>query len=441
MLIILAIILAFIYVASPFLTAGLGLAVIPVAFAVTWFRWVIAGIFGLLGIYLISKKKYRTLGIILVILAVLFGWLYSFLYSIISVSFADLFGLRLIVTLIFIILGFYFMLKTNNQGKHVNFGLGLFLVILGIAFWVMVPFFSSALFEKYGLKGEIVAEEANIAARLQRFWFYVKYPEKYFAEFGRFDNPQAQEKKAKVGLEIKKFEPIVGLFRSDQKIRLTAEIIHHALPKFDIINEEEQEVNTVSIKFGCEADVDNKKINGTISIVREGLADKEVVQDLLEGVQKNQNRSYFVFCDFDKGKIRNPQGKNESTIRVKLKTSYANFVTESILKNYIIGEKKYRDLVYENNNIRQNYELELLNALRSAASYPGLVNNERKTISEYSSGPIKLSLTILNPQPLVINNDVYTLILRSEPNSIDWEGKIEPKNIFLDAPNWFKIDD
>ena len=420
--------LIFFYVAGPILGTGIS-GILSVLASSTGLRWIIAGVLAAFALYLIFKKKgekypYRTLGIVILVASLFFGWLFGAIYPLIVGTLADLFGLRWIVTLILVGLGII-LLFTKSKAA------GVFLIVLGIAFWFVVPFFSSALFEKYGLQGEIAVEEAGIGKRLERFWFYVQNPEQYFAKFGEFTNPQAKEKKALVGLQIVKFESVVNTFRSDQEVRLTAEVKNYALPKFEFSRGIEE--SKVSSEFYCNAtSEDDKFVNGQIEIRSSVGTERET--NVIPFVDPHRNSTFFVFCNFKEGEIKPAKGKNETTQKATLSASYTGFVTESVLKTYILGKTKYNEI-----NSRENRDAEFLNELRSSASYPGLINNERKTISEYSSGPVKLSVNILNEQPLT-SEDEYTLIVRSEPNSIDWEGNIKVKDIFLEVPSWFSLD-
>ncbi len=370
--------LIFFYVAGPILGTGIS-GILSVLASSTGIRWIIAGVLAAFALYLIFKKKgekypYRTLGIFILVASLFFGWLFGALYPLIVGTLADLFGLRWIVTLLLIGFGVA-LLFTKNKG------LGIFLIIIGIIFWFALPFFSSALFEKYGLQGGIAVEESGIGKRLERFWFYIKNPEQYFAKFGEFTNPQAKEKKAPVGLQIAKFEPVVNTFRSDQEVRLTAEVKNYALPKFEFGRGIEE--NKVSAEFYCNAtSEDDKFVNGQIEIRSSAGTERET--NVIPFVDPHRNSTFFVFCDFKEGEIKAGKGKNETSQKATLSASYTGFVTESVLKMYILGKTKYNEI-----NSRENRDAEFLNELRSSASYPGLINNERKTISEYSSGPVK----------------------------------------------------
>lgn len=51
-----------------------------------------------------------------------------------------------------------------------------------------------------------------------------------------------------------------------------------------------------------------------------------------------------------------------------------------------------------------------------------------------------MSANILNEQPLTADA-LYTLIVRSEPNSIDWEGNIKINDMALEVPSWFSLEE
>lgn len=437
-LIVIAILLLVYYSFGPLLASGVT-EISGALAANAYFRWIIVGIFVVLGLYLIFKKgkdeknpyPYRKLGIAIFVFAILFGWLYEALFDLIGVTFTDLYGFRWIISLVLGILGIWALVHKDAQGRHTASLLGVLLIIAAFVFWIIVPFFSSSLFEKYGLQGIITVEESGLGKRLERFWFYAKNPEKYFASFGEFTNPQAKEKKAPVGLIIEKFESVVKTFRTDQEIRLTAEMKHFALPKFE---EGREEDNKIKAGIGCYIFEGNDPLKETDVEIRSSVGTSRETSEI-PALDKHKNSTFFIFCNLEEGKLTMDKGKNETAKRAKLNVTYFDFITESILKVYYLGKTKYDEII-----LRENADLEFLNLLRNSASYPALVNNERKTISEYSSGPVKLSVNILNEQPLTSENG-YTLIIRSEPNSIDWEGNIKVNSIFLDVPSWFSPKD
>jgi len=395
-----------------------------------YLRWGIAALIFGLGAYLFFKQKngktpYRTLGIILVVLALLFGLLFELVFDFFASTLVNSLG---VISVLMVVLGLWALFHTNAQGQHTTWVFGLLLFIGAFIFWFVAPFLSSTIFEKYGLEGEIFAEEAGIQKRLERFWFYVQNPDKYFAKFGEFTNPKAKEKGGDVGLKIEKFEPAVSTYRDDQEVKLTGNVKHYALPKF----EDGSVVNKVSAIFGCEAvSEDNVTKSGEIRITAYGRNNER--KDKIDFVDVSTNSSFFVFCNFKKGEIKPKIGRNETTQKATLSATYNNFITESVLRVYILGRERY-DII----NQKKNRELEFLNDLRGAASYPGLVNNDRKTISEFSSGPSKLSINVVNAQPLT-SDSLNTLFVRSEPNSVLWEGNVKVQDIFLEVPSWFSI--
>jgi len=228
-------------------------------------------------------------------------------------------------------------------------------------------------------------------------------------------------------LEIEEFEPITSSFLSDQEVKLTAKVRNYALPRFEVGLEEE---NIVAAEFYCNAtSANNIYKDGEIKITSSAGFERDT--NKIPFVDTSRNSTFFVSCDFKDGEIKPNLGKDETTQKATLSVVYTNFVTESVLKTYILGRDKYNEI-----NVRNNRDLEFLNLLRGSASYPGLINNDRKTISEYSSGPVRLVVNLIAEQPLTPGIP-YTLIVRSEPNSIDWEGNIKVKDVTLDVPSWF----
>ncbi len=338
-------------------------------------RYIVAIVFALFSIpfFFVGKPKDKALGkhwwmgVLLLLLGSGMIWVYPSISQLTSVG---------LLNFSLIYLGFYSLLALCMILSLAYKKIGLFFVfaVIGVVFWFVVPFFTSEIIQSYALKGEIAAREAGIGKRLERFWFYVKNPEKYFASFGEFTNPQAKEKKAPVGLNIENFKPVVGTFRSDQEVRFTAEAKNYALPKFE---EGSINVNQVSAEFGCVAiSEDDKSLHGEIEIKSSA---REVETNVIPFIDIHRNTTFFVFCNFNEGKIKNKkdieEGKAE-TKKATLSASYSNFVTESVLKTYILGKEKYEEI-----NKKENRDLEFLNEMRSSASYPGLINNERKTIS------------------------------------------------------------
>ncbi|HLC82800.1 MAG TPA: hypothetical protein VJI69_03150, partial [Bacteroidia bacterium] len=419
----------------------------------TGFSWIIAGIISIIGIWLISKTETKDgkkvhphwkLGLFLIISGILFGVFAQLIsrWIILSGVVATFYNLRWIVSLGFGIFGLILLFSKNYKV------LGIFLMVLGIAFWFLIPFVTSEIAQKYGLKGQIAVEESGFIPRLKRFWFYVQNPEQYFARYGEFTNPNAQQKGPPKGLKFISFEPVVSTFRTDQSVRLLAEIKNYAIPSFkENIGSEKTEgdgtniekggrESVVTIGFSCSAIAGNDTKKGKVQI-SSSCGNVNSDENKVENLPKNKDCSLFVYCDFEENTFKLGSGKNITTFRAILSANYENFITESVLRTYVIGLGRYNELLKN-----EQWELALLNELRNAASIPGLINNERKVISEYTGGPVELAVNILNPQPIYPESDRYfTLIVKSSPYAAEWEGNVKPGSLFLSVPSWFKGTD
>ena len=401
------------------------------------FSWIIGGIISILGIWLIfrtektginaGKHTHWKLGLFLFFFGLFFGY-YAPKFSqiaILSGAAGAIYSFRWIITIALIALGVYLLFSKNYKGT------GIFLIILGVAFWFLVPFISSEIAQKYGLKGEIAVEESGFIPRAKRFFFYVQHPEEYFAKYGEFTNPNVQQKGSPKGLKIISFEPIISSFRIDQNIRLLAEVKNFAIPSF---KDNEGRVGDISIAFSCGSFVNSMLKNGKIGI-SSSCEKSEIKDGKITGVSKNKDCTFFITCDFDKNSFEvSDKNKNRETIKAILNADYENFITESDLRTYVIGDERYNEILS-----REKWELELLNELRGAASAPGLINNDRKVTSQYTGGPVELAVNILNPQPIYPGNELdYTLFVTSKPNSVDWEGSVKPNSLFLSVPSWLQ---
>ena len=333
-----------------------------------------------------------------------------------------------LVSLGLVILGLFLLFYKNYRG------LGIFLIILGIASWFLIPFISSEIAQKYGLKGEIELEESGLVPRLKRFWYYVQHPEEYFAGYGEFTNPNVQQKGPPKGLKIISFGPVIPAFRSDQDIRLLAEVKNYAIPSIESNNEDSSTPGNVNIGFQCTGFYQNKSVNGEISLSTScGTPEGNIIKD----ISKDKECNFFVSCKFEKETFKvSDKEKERETFRATLNSNYENFITESVLKTYVIGKNTYDGILS-----RENWEVELLNELRGSASFPGLIKNDRSVTSEYTGGPVQLAVNILDPQPLYPREEErdYTLFVNSKPDAAEWEGNVKANSLFLVVPNWMQL--
>jgi len=381
-------------------------------------RWGLSIIFFIVGLFIVFKyKKHRGIGLILILLGGFIVWFYPSIRVLNSMGF---FNFTFVMIIVYIILGFLFVSAIYKK----SFGGAILVLIIGVLFYFGIGFITTGLYKEYTLKGEISWEESGLGKRIGRYWEYLKHPETFFAQYGEWTNPSAKEKRAPVGLEIKSFEPVISVFREDQNIRLSAEIKNYGLNPFRSDKE-----NKINIGLFCELFTDETSSEvGEISISGNcGDIEENWWGAVIRDVPIDKNCTFFVFCDFKHISVKEEQ----ETKKVTLTVYYNNFVTESVLKAYIMGKSKYDRI-----NSLENRDIEFLYLLRNAASYPGLISNERRTIAEYSSGPVRLSVNILNSQPLT-SDEEYNLIVNSKPNSIDWEGVVVPSDLAIVVPGWF----
>lgn len=411
------------------------------------FMWIGAIFLILLGVWLVSKKdskgkhSYLLFGIILILLPLFLYFLSSFTGLNLSTLFSS--GGA---SLRWLIIGFLAILIIASLAKGQYTWAILFFVII-ILVWFFSTESGSLILSNLGVKAQVAGGE-SFSAKLGKSWNYIKNPEAFFARYGEFGNPNI-ENKALVGLKIDKFEPLIKEFRSVQDLRFSGEIKHYALPKFS-----DDKVDTLNIGVSCY--IPEEKDSGQTSapyyadevIIKPGKTVTNVPENVPSDVRikneqliveplKFKNFTKFVTCKFNAGKV--PAIKDKETRKAYLNVSYHDFITRSDVYVYLLGQNAYDKI--EKNVLEAGGDLdnEFLYELRNAASYPGLIDNERRTISEFSSGPAWLQVSVYDQQPLKSNrNDyTYTLIVKSKPNSVDWIGAINIKDIYLVVPSWF----
>ena len=426
-------------------------------------KWIIFLVLFILGFWLIFKKDqqgkypYRFIGLLLIIVSILSLFL-STILSIIGFDFKTLFS-----SFRWLIIGFFglMFLVSLLKGKFTWSILFLFLIIL---VWFLGSDSGAAFLQSIGIKAQVAGGE-TFSVRLNKYWDYIKKPELFFARYGEFGNPNI-ENRALVGLRIEKFEPLIKEFRSSQDLRFTAEVKHYGLPKFKendkvkstlgffcyVVEEKHQTEKGATIEptlvsyFGK---VDVKPGKTQSSSISEGV-NKDKLEGAVYGNEVSltankvilvdedlfKNFTKFVTCTFEAGKV--PAFLDKETRRAYLNISYENFITRSDIYVYLLGKEAYDKI--EKNVLEAGGDLdnEFLYQLRNAASYPGLIDNERRTISEFSSGPVWLQTNVLDQQPLKSGgNEQYTLRVKSMPNSVDWTNAIKAENIYLEVPSWF----
>jgi len=412
------------------------------------FNWVIALLLIVCGLWLISKKdskgkhSYALLGVILVLIPLVLYFLTSYAGLNLS-NIASIGGL----SLKWVIIGFLVVLIIASLAKGQYTWAILFFVVI-ILVWFFSSESGSLILSNLGVKAQVSGGE-TLSARLGKYLDYIKNPESFFARYGEFGNPNI-ENKALVGLKIDKFEPLIKEYRANQDLRFTAEVKHYGLPVF----KEDNKNNRLKLGFLCyisKESGDASRVNSYVGdvVVRPGqpiasttgnsngnLPATELKETMFEEPLKFKNFTKFVSCTFKGGVV--PANLDKETRKVYLNVSYRDFVTRSDIYAYLIGQNAYSKI--ENGVLEAggDSDIEFLYQLRSAASYPGLIDNERRTISEFSSGPVWLQVNILDQQPLYPGRSYpYTLRVKSMPNSVDWTNAINVKNIYLEVPTWF----
>lgn len=383
----------------------------------------------------IKESRLRFLTYILWILAILYIWLGPSIFYFVSQQLPALPQVRWIVFGIFGLIGLYLVFKTDAQGRHSSALLGFIFILLAIGSLFLIPFLSSEIAQKYTVEGEIILEELNLMERLERLWEYVKNPEAYFSKYGQFDNPDVVQRGPRRGIQIVAFEPVLSSFRGDQKVKLQAELNHFSIPSFRENEEDRSRVDFVDLEFSCFGFNElTKSKPGKIRIAG-SCGGAKVENNKIKNVPRYSNcTGLFVFCEFEENDFNVvATGKNRETKKATFQIKYSNFVTESRLRTYTMGKKRYDNIFQQ-----ENWELELLQELRGAASYPGLVSNERKVTSEYTGGPVQLSVSLLNQQPIYPGEEDLFLHIQSVPDSIEWEGNVFPKKLSLITPQWFE---
>ncbi|MBI2498924.1 hypothetical protein HYV88_01640 [Candidatus Woesearchaeota archaeon] len=409
------------------------------------------------GLYFLSRKDKKFLGWSFIIISILVVFITFAPASILKILPYNQLKTWLLLGSLFLTIVFLFSKKYKL--------LGLLFLLITIGIWYFGSEGGSLFLESLGTKAQVAGGE-SFSAKLGKYLNYIKNPEQFFARYGEFGNPNI-ENKAPVGLKIDKFEPLIKEFRSNQDLRFTAEVKHYALPKFKeddkvksqlgflcYIPEEKHQTEkgrtieptlvsyfgNIDVKPGkiakvpfIEGGIDKGTLQGAIY---EEKGPSTVYKIILENEDLFKNFTKFVTCTFKAETV--PAFLDKETRRAYLNISYENFITRSDIYVYLLGKEVYDKIEGGVLQAGGDLDTEFLYQLRSAASYPGLIDNERRTISEFSSGPVWLQTNILDQQPLKSgSNDQYTLRVKSMPNSVDWTNAINIKNIYLEVPSWF----
>ncbi|MEK6934281.1 MAG: hypothetical protein AABW46_00210 [Nanoarchaeota archaeon] len=362
------------------------------------------------------------------------GWWYILIAILIVILLYSLTYLEGILSLKWIVLIFVGILALVSFIKN-KIGYGILLTLVAIVVFFLWTTSGIGFFEGLRASAEVSAGE-TFSEKLKTYWSYLKDPESFFVRYGEFTNPNV-EKRAKVGLEFQSFNPVIPEFRTMQSLRFNAEIKHYTVPLF---RDESEEKAKVKLGFFCYIPKDFNSLEedyiGTIKFTGPGTvkdSDKEG-KIIIEGIRKDSNFTMFTRCDFEAGKVKfTGIQKEKETRKAFMNISYEGFITRADVTAYLLDRNTFEQI-----EKRESSDVEFLNELRNAASFPGLIDNERRSIPEFSSGPVRLRLTILDQQPLYPRDEPYSLVIRTLPNSNDWVGTIVPKNLILEVPGWFE---
>ncbi|MEK6951863.1 MAG: hypothetical protein AABX29_02505 [Nanoarchaeota archaeon] len=419
----------------------------------------IAGLLFIVGLFLAlnKKKDKRFIGYSLIVFSIIVvffafapGNIFSSIYALSGWGFW-----------LFIIFSFLALVALITK----KFTWFLLFFFLAIVVWFLGSASSSPFLESLGTKAQVAGGE-SFFAKIGKYIDYIKDPQAFFARYGEFGNPNI-ENKALVGLKIDKFEPLIKEFRSSQDLRFTAEVKHYGLPKFS-----DEKADTLNIGVSCYVPKEMQEIQANLEtyyadevMIKPGssrpyqppilndfspeneMAKKELDKDFryksheqLIEESKFKNFTKFVTCTFKAGNV--PAMKDKETRRAYINVSYRNFITRSDIYVYLLGNNAYQKIEDGVLQAGGDLDTEFLYQLRNAASYPGLIDNERRTISEFSSGPAWLQVNILDQQPLKSGGtDQYTLRVKSMPNSVDWTNALYIKDIYLEVPSRFNAVD
>ncbi len=402
----------------------------------TWIYGVLAVVLFSLGIYFFSKEN-KGAGWFFIILSVLLIILVFSPLEILRVLPYN--QLRTWLLIGSLLLAFIVLFNKKTRWLVIP------LLLIAVGIWFFYTEGGSAFLQTIGVKAQVAGGE-TFSARLSKYWGYIKNPEDFFSRYGEFGNPNV-ENRALVGLKIEKFEPLIKEFRTNQDLRFSGEVKHYSLPVFKQGESGAKESSELNIGFSCYIPKNMQDIQANLTPY---FADKiEVKPGKTEDVDTNghkeailkeplkfKNFTKFVICTFNQGNV--VAIKEKETRQAYLNVSYKDFVTRSDIYAYLLGNDAYQKIEDGVLQAGGDLDTEFLYQLRSAASYPGLIDNERRTISEFSSGPVWLQVNILDQQPLKSKgSEQYTLRVKSMPNSVDWIGSINVKNIYLVVPSWF----
>jgi len=279
-------------------------------------------------------------------------------------------------------------------------------VLLGIL-WAIANW---GLITSVGTRSEVGLEQSGIPGKLviglrdagQRI-------ENWVLGFGEWKSPTAKEERIPRGIEVVEFKP-----RRDFPYRIGEEVEMVAAVKVYALSEED--LGSSKITFTCEYE-DGKEGE----IIVDGLLTNEAY------ASNDREENFNVRCTL-------PAVEDVTTEEAMIKdvnfyASYSDFVTVSTLHTSILGEEEY---------LSREKEGTLLDFLRKNSVYPKLIKGDRSGISEYTNGPVKLTLST-GKLPLT-ENRLYSFGISFVPEVSEWTGEIKIKELELSPlPQSFEV--
>lgn len=225
---------------------------------------------------------------------------------------------------------------------------------------------------------------------------------------GAWEDPGAREERVKRGLEIVSFGPRGDLPTNvGEEVETVADVKVYALDKEDF--------GTSKISFDC-----SYEDGESGRIVVDGVETKEVY------ASNDREEIFNIRC------ILPAVGDIEEEVEIKeanFYASYEDFITVSTLHASVLGEEEY---------LSREKEGTLLDFLRENSVYPNLIQGDRRAVSVYTNGPVKLAIAT-NKLPLT-ENRLYSFFVSFTPEITEWAGDIAVKQIELSVlPEVFSI--
>ncbi len=322
------------------------------------------------------------------------------------------------------------LFKLPFIGKIIGWG---FVVIVVVLLWsFLFNLFTGGGASIFGTQLSVLSSNIGgpIKAIVNPAVNFFQDPVGTVAQYGTFKSPETVEKRKPQGIEVRNFQTKKPIHRPElDKIETVANVKIYAL-----------EDSPTQVKFSCEKeDVVSLKNAATLGYAGGELADRIIISGELENsdsvyVFENQDKSVNVQCEFKEaskiaydafGKIDRQKTIQE---KITLKANYEDFIVRSRLKVYKL-ESSALSLI-ENAGSNPFTEFNIRDPLVSA-------NDRSVRPEQLKSGPVILSLTIIDAQPLT-EGLTYLLGIELSNDKLSWNGKISRlKSLKLFFPDGF----